>query len=96
MTTSANDRDGGHRPGDRVVDVRFEDDRLSVDLADGRTITAPVEWYPRLAHASTRQRANWHVSGAGFGIHWPDVDEDLSVRGLLEGEQAPAAGTRDR
>ena len=78
------------RPGERVVDVRVGDHTLSADLADGRTITVPLAWYPRLLHASPAQRANWNLSGGGFGIHWPDVDEDLSAEGLLRGAPAPA------
>jgi Protein of unknown function (DUF2442) len=74
---------------ERVSDVRFEDDRLIVDLADGRTIAAPVAWYPRLDKATPAARANWEVAGAGYGIHWPDVDEDLSTEGLLRGAPAP-------
>jgi hypothetical protein len=74
---------------ERVSDVRFEDERLIVDLADGRTIAVPVSWYPRLADATPTQRANWEVAGAGYGIHWPDVDEDLSTEGLLRGAPAP-------
>ncbi|HKQ48371.1 MAG TPA: DUF2442 domain-containing protein [Phycisphaerae bacterium] len=79
-------------PGMQVKDVRFDDDTLSVDLADGRTITVPLVWYPRLLHASPAQRAKWQISGGGYGIHWPEVDEDLSTEGLLWG--APAPGTK--
>lgn len=75
---------------ERVAAVRFEDERLIVDLADGRTIAVPVDWYPRLENATPEQRANWQVSGAGYGIHWPDVDEDLSTNGLLKGIPAPS------
>jgi hypothetical protein len=75
--------------GTRVKDVRVTDDALSVDLIDGRTIIVPLAWYPRLLHATPEQRANWQVAGAGFGIHWPDVDEDLSTDGLLRGLRAP-------
>lgn len=78
-----------NNPGERVRDVRFEDDALSVDLVDGRTITVPLSWYPRLANASARQRASWELAGAGYGIHWPDLDEDLSTEGLLRGAPAP-------
>jgi Protein of unknown function (DUF2442) len=74
---------------ERVSDVRFENDRLIVDLADGRTIAVPVAWYPRLANATPAQRANWQIAGAGFGIYWPDMDEDLSTEGLLRGTPAP-------
>jgi hypothetical protein len=73
----------------RVADVRFANDLLVVRLRDGREISAPVSWFPRLAAASTVARANWRPTGAGFGVHWPDIDEDLSVEGLLRGERAP-------
>lgn len=82
MTTSGSD-------AERVKDVRFEDDTMSVDLADGRTITVPLSWYPRLLQATPVERANWQIAGAGFGIHWPDLDEDLSTEGLLRGAPAP-------
>ncbi len=77
---------------ERVLDVRFDDASLSVDLMDGRTIAVPLAWYPRLLHASAEQRANWEKAGAGYGIHWPDIDEDLSTDGLLHGEPAARAG----
>ncbi len=77
------------KAGERVKDVRLTEDTLSVDLLDGRTITVPLAWYPRLLHATPEQRENWQVAGGGFGIHWPDVDEDLSTEGLLRG--APAS-----
>ncbi len=84
------------RAGEAVQDVHFSEDTLSVDLADGRTITVPLVWYPRLLHATPAQRANWEIVGAGYGIHWPDIDEDLSSEGLLRGAPAPHAtvGTR--
>jgi len=81
----------GFRADDRVRDVRFTDDLLSVDLADGRTISAPLAWYPRLLHATPGERANWRVAGGGYGIHWPEIDEDLSTEGLLRGAPAPGA-----
>ena len=62
---------------------------MSVDLADGRTITVPLVWYPRLLDATPEQRQNWQRCGGGFGIHWPDIDEDLSTEGLLAGAPAP-------
>jgi hypothetical protein len=77
------------RPGERVKDVHFTEDSLSVDLVDGRTISVPLAWYPRLLHASADQRNNWELCGGGFGIHWPDIDEDLSTEGLLRGAPAP-------
>jgi Protein of unknown function (DUF2442) len=73
---------------ERVADVRFDDDRLIVDLMDGRTIAAPLAWYPRLAAATPEQRARWEVAGGGYGIHWPEIDEDLSTEGLLRGAAA--------
>ncbi len=76
-------------PGERVRDVQFTEDALAVDLADGRTIIVPLTWYPRLLDATMEQRKNWKIAGAGFGIHWPELDEDLSTEGLLRG--APAA-----
>jgi Protein of unknown function (DUF2442) len=74
---------------ERVLDVRFDDYSLIVDLMDGRTISAPLTWYPRLLKATAEQRAHWEKCGAGYGVHWPDLDEDLSTEGLLRG--APAA-----
>jgi hypothetical protein len=79
------------RAGERVKGVRVTEDSLSVDLMDGRTITVPLAWYPRLLSATPAQRQNWKVAGGGFGIHWPDVDEDLSTHGLLHGAPAPRA-----
>jgi len=76
--------------GERIKDVRVTEDALSADLIDGRTITVPLAWFPRLLHATNEQRNNWKVSAAGFGIHWPDIDEDVSSEGLLGG--APALG----
>lgn len=77
------------KAGERVMDVRVTDDTISVDLHDGRTITVPLAYYPRLLHATPSQRANWRIAGAGYGIHWPDIDEDLSAQGLLQGAPAP-------
>lgn len=77
------------KPGERVKSVRFTVDTISVDLLDGRTSVVPLAWYPKLLAATPEQRGNWKVSGAGFGIYWPDIDEDLSTEGLLRG--APAA-----
>ena len=77
------------KPGERVKNVHITDDSLSVDLMDGRTISVPLTWYPRLLHASDKQRQNWKIAGGGFGIHWPDIDEDLSTEGLLRGAPAP-------
>ncbi len=79
-------------PGERVRDVHLTEDTLAVDLADGRTIIVPFAWYPRLLNATPEQRSRWKVSGAGYGIHWPEIDEDLSTDRLLHG--APAAAER--
>jgi hypothetical protein len=76
-------------PGERVRDVRFTEDTMAVDLADGRTIIVPLVWFPSLLNASPEQRSRWKIVGAGYGIHWLDLDEDLSTEGLLRG--APAA-----
>lgn len=74
---------------ERVKDVRFTEDTISVDLLDGRTITAPLAWFPHLLNATEKQRSNWQQCAAGYGIHWPDIDEDLSTEGLLRGSPAP-------
>jgi hypothetical protein len=74
----------------RVRDVAFTEYELAVALMDGRTIMVPLVWYPRLANATPTQRANWETASAGYGIHWPDIDEDLSTEGLLLGIPAPA------
>ena len=75
--------------GARVIGVRFSGESISVELADGRTISAPLVWYPRLLNASSEDREKWQLAGGGFGIHWPSIDEDLSVDGLLRGASAP-------
>ena len=77
------------KPGERVKNVSFTEDALSVDLIDGRTIIVPLAWYPRLLHATPEQRNNWEICGGGYGVHWPDIDEDLSTEGLLRGAPAP-------
>ena len=66
-----------------ALDVRVNDLELVVDLADGRTITVPVAWFPRLVYGSPAERANWRLIGAGQGIHWPALDEDISTESLL-------------
>ena len=66
-----------------AIDVWFSDEALHVQLSDGRTISAPLEWFPRLRDAAQDQRKNWRLIGRGIGIHWEDVDEDISVSGLL-------------
>jgi hypothetical protein len=68
-----------------VQDVRLTSKRLEVILRDGRTLSVPLNWYPRLAHGSSRERQRWRLIGGGIGIHWPDLDEDISISGLLAG-----------
>ena len=80
MTTLALEREF---PG--AVDVRITEDTLAVELSDGRTISVPLEWYPRLVHGTAEERKNWRIIGRGHGIHWEDLDEDISVEGLLAG-----------
>jgi len=76
---------------ERVSTVKVNSDSLIVYLKDGRTISVPLAWYPRLLKASPKQRKNWQIAGGGYGIHWPDIDEDLSTEGLLRGAPAPQA-----
>ena len=71
--------------------VTVKDDALVVDLADGRTITVPLAWFPRLAHGTPEECANWRLIGNGEGIHWPDLDEDISVESLLAGRRSGEA-----
>jgi len=70
----------------KAQNVRVTKDTLSVDLSDGRTISVPLEWFPRLVHATPEERKNWRLIGKGHGIHWEDIDEDISVEGLLTGK----------
>src|SRR3989304_6802660 len=72
----------------RIVGVAVTDDTLAVDLEDGRTISVPIGWYPRLAHGLPAERANIQISGAGYGLHWPDLDEDIGIEGLLLGKRS--------
>jgi Protein of unknown function (DUF2442) len=74
---------------ERVAGVEITEDALGVRLMDGRVIIVPLVWYPRLLNASEDQRNNWQISGGGYGIHWPDIDEDLSTEGMLRGAPAP-------
>jgi len=74
----------------RAKEVTFSQDELAVLLADGRRVSVPLAWFPRLLHASPEQRRHYEILGDGLGIHWPDLDEDLSVAGLLQGTRAPS------
>jgi hypothetical protein len=69
----------------RATGVRTDDDSIAVELDDGRTLTVPILWFPRLAHGTADERAHWELLGAGEGIHWPDLDEDIEVEALLLG-----------
>ncbi len=69
----------------RALGVNVTEDALAVDLADGRTMVVPLAWYPRLLHGRRRERSHWRLIGGGAGIHWPDLDEDISIEGLLSG-----------
>ena len=69
-----------------IQDVTVTDDALIVDLADGRTVSAPLAWYPRLLYGQREERNNWRLIGEGEGIHWPDLDEDISVENVLFGQ----------
>ena len=69
----------------RAEDVKVKNDTLTVELSDGRTILVPLEWFPRLVHATSEERNNWRLIGKGHGIHWKDIDEDISVENLLAG-----------
>ena len=81
----------------RIVRVIVTDDTLAADLEDGRSIAVPIGWYPRLTHATAAELANFQISGAGYGIHWPDLDEDIGVEGMLLGKksaESPESFTR--
>lgn len=74
-------------------DVLVTEDTLTVDMSDGRTISVPTAWYPRLLHATPEERTNWRMIGRGHGIHWEDIDEDISVEGLLAGKSSGESQT---
>ncbi len=69
-----------------IENVCLTEDTLSIDLSDGRTISVPIAWYPRLLHATPDEKKNWRLIGRGHGIHWEDIDEDISVESLLAGK----------
>src|SRR5881392_1484044 len=79
---------GSELVGAVAQSVSVSDDALVADLADGRTITVPLTWFPRLAHGTPTERANWRLIAGGEGIHWPDLDEDISVESLLAGRRS--------
>lgn len=74
---------------ERVQTAIVDDDFVTVELMDGRSISVPLAWYPRLLNATPEQRNKWQISAAGYGLHWPEIDEDLSTEGLLRGAPAP-------
>jgi len=76
----------------RAMDVRVDENMLAVDLTDGRTIITPLAWYPRLMYGTPQERANFEIIGDGRYIHWPDLDEDLTVAGILAGRQSRESG----
>ncbi|MBF0145371.1 MAG: DUF2442 domain-containing protein [Magnetococcales bacterium] len=78
------------RADERVKNVQIGSDAIHVDLMDGRTISAPLAWFPRLANATQVQREQWEMCGGGYGIHWEEIDEDISTEGLLRGAPSPS------
>ena len=76
-----------------LLDVRITDDTVAVDLADGRTISVPLAWYPRLLHGTPAERKNYRILGSGDGIHWPELDEDVSAENIILGQ--PSGESRD-
>ncbi|MDY7005354.1 MAG: DUF2442 domain-containing protein [Cyanobacteriota bacterium] len=79
---------------ERVKNVQIQEDTFSVELMDGRTITVPLVWYPRLLKATYEQLQKWEICGGGYGIHWEEIDEDISTEGLLRGAPAPGSQLR--
>lgn len=73
--------------------VSVTDDALTADLSDGRTISVPLAWFPRLLHGTVAERTNWTLVGQGEGVHWPDLDEDISVESLLAGRRSRESQT---
>jgi hypothetical protein len=72
----------------KASQVNVADDTLTADLADGRTLSVPLTWYPRLLHGTPKERGDWRLIGNGVGVHWPDLDEDISIEGLLLGKRS--------
>lgn len=77
----------------RVTGVAVTDDVLTVELSDGRSISAPLAWFPRLSHGTMAERSEWRLIGAGRGIHWPQLDEDISVENLIIGKPSAESQT---
>ena len=76
-----------------AMHVTLNDESLVVDLTDGRTVSVPLSWYPRLTNATVQERNNWRLIGRGEGIHWPDLDEDISIAGLISGKPSGESRT---
>lgn len=74
---------------ERIKNVKIDENLITVDLMDGRIISVPIAWYPSLMNATPEQLMNWEIAGGGYGIHWPDLDEDLSTEGFLRGAPSP-------
>jgi hypothetical protein len=72
----------------RIMTVSIDDEQLTLSLEDGRVVSVPLSWYPRLCYGSPQERQHFQISGAGFGIHWPDLDEDIGVEGILLGKKS--------
>ncbi len=72
----------------KITNVSISDDTLMMDLEDGRSVSVPIGWYPRLAYGAPAERAHFNISNAGYGVHWPDLDEDIGVEGLLLGKKS--------
>lgn len=77
----------------RIISVPVTDETLSADLEDGRTVSVPIGWYPRLAHGTPAERASFQISGGGYRIHWPELVEDIGVEGLLLGKKSNESAT---
>ncbi|MBD2552961.1 DUF2442 domain-containing protein [Limnothrix sp. FACHB-708] len=72
----------------RILNISLDEDYLILELEDGRVLSVPIAWYPRLVHGTEAERQNFQISGAGFGIHWPELDEDIGIAGLLLGKKS--------
>lgn len=81
------------KPGEKILSVAFDGDSLTAQLADGGAVSVPLAWDPHLLHATEAERKNWRIAGGGFGVRWPDVDEDLSSEGMLRGASAAVPRT---
>jgi len=73
----------------RIKDIKVTEDTITAKLVDGRVISVPLAWSRRLSDATSKQRANYRIIGDGYGVHWPDIDEDISAEGMLYGMPAP-------